>query len=128
MEHEQRCNATNVPRIGMFYDGSFSSQLLFAVRCRALSMDMEVEWHTSTFHMEVEWLTSTFHMECSRYEHDRESFMNVVRKQYGENQWNARCVEENLGMIYVAGLDEKYSMTVMDAMKDFLGHAWNKRH
>ena len=29
----------SVPRMEMFYDGSFGSQLLFAVRCKALSVN-----------------------------------------------------------------------------------------
>ncbi|KAF2364164.1 hypothetical protein FHG87_005086 [Trinorchestia longiramus] len=45
--------------------------------------------------------------ECSKYDHERESFMDVVREQYEENQWNARCVEEDSGMRYLVGLDEE---------------------
>ncbi|KAF2361767.1 hypothetical protein FHG87_007469 [Trinorchestia longiramus] len=41
--------------------------------------------------------------------------------------WNARCVEEDSGMRYLVGLDEECNMTVVDAMKDFLVYAWNKR-
>ncbi|KAF2348670.1 hypothetical protein FHG87_020575 [Trinorchestia longiramus] len=44
-----------------------------------------------------------------------------------KNKWNARCVEEDSGMRYLVGLDEECNMTVVDAMKDFLVHAWNKR-
>ncbi|KAF2357617.1 hypothetical protein FHG87_011630 [Trinorchestia longiramus] len=67
-------------------------------------------------------------LECSKYEHERESFMDVVRAQYGENQWNARCVEEDLGMRYLLGLDEECNMSVVDAAKNFLVYAWNKRY
>ncbi|KAF2348824.1 hypothetical protein FHG87_020419, partial [Trinorchestia longiramus] len=56
----------------------------------------------------------------------RESLMDVVHEQYRENQWNAGCVEEDSGMRYLVGLNEKCSMTVVDAMKNFLVHAWNK--
>ncbi|KAF2345889.1 hypothetical protein FHG87_023357 [Trinorchestia longiramus] len=66
-------------------------------------------------------------LECSKYEHERESFIGVVHEQYGENQWNTRCVEEDPGMRYLLGLDEECNMTVVDAMKNFLVHAWNKR-
>ncbi|KAF2346817.1 hypothetical protein FHG87_022427 [Trinorchestia longiramus] len=45
----------------------------------------------------------------------------------GENKWNARCDEEDSGMRYLVGLDEECNMTVVDAMKDFLVYAWNKR-
>ncbi|KAF2363484.1 hypothetical protein FHG87_005754, partial [Trinorchestia longiramus] len=48
-------------------------------------------------------------------------------EQCGENKWNARCVEEDSGMKYLVGLDEECNMTVVDAMKDFLVYAWNKR-
>ncbi|KAF2348285.1 hypothetical protein FHG87_020960 [Trinorchestia longiramus] len=54
------------------------------------------------------------------------SLMDVVHEQCGENKWNARCVEEDPGMRYLVGLDEECNMTVVDAMKDFLMHAWNK--
>ncbi|KAF2343353.1 hypothetical protein FHG87_025891, partial [Trinorchestia longiramus] len=47
-------------------------------------------------------------------------------EQFGENKWNARCVEEDSGMRYLVGLDE-CNMTVVDAMKDFLVYAWNKQ-
>ncbi|KAF2343512.1 hypothetical protein FHG87_025732 [Trinorchestia longiramus] len=30
------------------------------------------------------------------------------------------------GMRYLVGLDEKCNMTLVDAMKDFLVHAWNE--
>ncbi|KAF2351223.1 hypothetical protein FHG87_018022 [Trinorchestia longiramus] len=65
-------------------------------------------------------------LECSKYEHGPESFMDVVHEQYGENQWNARCVEEDSDMRYLVGLDEECNMTVVDAMKNFSVHAWNK--
>ncbi|KAF2358651.1 hypothetical protein FHG87_010596 [Trinorchestia longiramus] len=51
----------------------------------------------------------------------------VIHEQCGENKWNARCAEEDSGMRYLVGLDEECNMTVVDAMKDFLVHAWNKR-
>ncbi|KAF2346974.1 hypothetical protein FHG87_022271 [Trinorchestia longiramus] len=38
-----------------------------------------------------------------------------------------RCVEEDSGMRYLVGLDEECNMTVVNAMKDFLVYAWNKR-
>ncbi|KAF2354098.1 hypothetical protein FHG87_015148 [Trinorchestia longiramus] len=66
-------------------------------------------------------------LECSKYEQERESLMDVVHEQCGENKWNARCVEEDSGMRYLVGLDEECNMTVLDAMKDFLVYAWNKR-
>ncbi|KAF2348668.1 hypothetical protein FHG87_020576 [Trinorchestia longiramus] len=65
--------------------------------------------------------------QYSKCEHERESLMNVVYEQYGENKWNARCVEVDCGMRYLVGLDEECNMTVVYAMKDFLVHAWNKR-
>ncbi|KAF2355316.1 hypothetical protein FHG87_013928 [Trinorchestia longiramus] len=66
-------------------------------------------------------------LECSKYEQERESLMDVVHEQCGENKWNAKCVEEDSDMRYLVGLDEECNMTVVDAMKDFLVHAWNKR-
>ncbi|KAF2347392.1 hypothetical protein FHG87_021854 [Trinorchestia longiramus] len=66
-------------------------------------------------------------LECSKYEQERECLMDVVHEQCGENKWNARCVEEDSGMRYLVGLDEECNMTVVDAMKDFLVYAWNKR-
>ncbi|KAF2349929.1 hypothetical protein FHG87_019313 [Trinorchestia longiramus] len=50
-----------------------------------------------------------------------------LHEQCGENKWNARCVEEDSGMRYLVGLDEECNMTVVNAMKDFLVYAWNKR-
>ncbi|KAF2345820.1 Neurotransmitter-gated ion-channel transmembrane domain, partial [Trinorchestia longiramus] len=44
----------------------------------------------------------------------------------GSKIWNARCVEEDSGMRYLVGLDEECNMTVVNAKKDFLVHAWNK--
>ncbi|KAF2358917.1 hypothetical protein FHG87_010328 [Trinorchestia longiramus] len=64
-------------------------------------------------------------LEFSKYEHEQDGC--VVHEQCGENKWNARCVEEDSGMRYLVGLDEECNMTVVDAMKDFLVHAWNKR-
>ncbi|KAF2352846.1 hypothetical protein FHG87_016401 [Trinorchestia longiramus] len=45
-----------------------------------------------------------------------------------ENEWHARCVEEDLGFRYLVGLDEEFNMTVVDAVKNVLVHAWTKRH
>ncbi|KAF2355885.1 hypothetical protein FHG87_013360, partial [Trinorchestia longiramus] len=55
-------------------------------------------------------------------------FMDVVHEQYGENQWNVRCVEEDSHMRYLVGLDEKCNTTVVDAVKNFLVNGCNKRH
>ncbi|KAF2344406.1 hypothetical protein FHG87_024838 [Trinorchestia longiramus] len=44
-----------------------------------------------------------------------------------EHMENKRCVEEDSGMRYLVGLDEECNMTVVNAMKYFLVHAWNKR-
>ncbi|KAF2344791.1 hypothetical protein FHG87_024453 [Trinorchestia longiramus] len=54
--------------------------------------------------------------------------MDAVHEQCGENKWNARCVEEDSGMRYLVGVDEECNTAVVDAMKDFLVHAWNKQH
>ncbi|KAF2354895.1 hypothetical protein FHG87_014349 [Trinorchestia longiramus] len=48
-------------------------------------------------------------------------------RECGENKWHARCVEEDSGMRYLVGLDDGCNMNVVDAMKDFLVHALNKR-
>ncbi|KAF2353866.1 hypothetical protein FHG87_015376 [Trinorchestia longiramus] len=47
-------------------------------------------------------------------------------KPCGENKWNTRYIEEDSGMRYLVGLDEECNRTVVDAMKDFLVHVWNK--
>ncbi|KAF2357120.1 hypothetical protein FHG87_012123 [Trinorchestia longiramus] len=52
----------------------------------------------------------------------------MVRGQYGENQWNARSMEEDSSMRYLIGLDEECNMTDVDVVKNFLVHAWSKRH
>ncbi|KAF2350820.1 hypothetical protein FHG87_018427 [Trinorchestia longiramus] len=64
--------------------------------------------------------------EQNGFRRDRRGEDNLFVK-CGENKWNARCVEEDSGMRYLVGLDEECNMTVVDAMKDFLVHAWNKR-
>ncbi|KAF2355832.1 hypothetical protein FHG87_013414, partial [Trinorchestia longiramus] len=124
----------NVPRFEMFYDGSFGSQLLFAIRCKALSVNKRTwRWNEGNTRLclqcnrGVEETVEHLVLECSKYEHERESLTDVVHEQCGENKWNARCVEEDSGMRYLIGLDEECNMTVVDAMKDFLVHAWNKR-
>ncbi|KAF2362486.1 Histone deacetylase complex subunit SAP130 C-terminal domain [Trinorchestia longiramus] len=61
-------------------------------------------------------------MFVSEYEHERESLMDVVLEQYGENKWNARSVEGDFGMGYLVELDEECNMTVVDEMKYFLLH------
>ncbi|KAF2367179.1 hypothetical protein FHG87_002064 [Trinorchestia longiramus] len=124
----------NVPRFEVFYDGSFGSQLLFAVRCKALSVNRRTwRWNEGNTRLclqcnrGVEETAENLVLECSKYEQERESLMDVVHEQCGENKWNARCVEEDSGMRYLVGLDEECNMTVVDAMKDFLVYAWNKR-
>ncbi|KAF2345722.1 hypothetical protein FHG87_023522 [Trinorchestia longiramus] len=49
-------------------------------------------------------------LECSKYEHERERLIDVVHEQYGENKWNAKCVEGDSAMEYLVGLDEEYNM------------------
>ncbi|KAF2361480.1 Ribonuclease H domain [Trinorchestia longiramus] len=66
-------------------------------------------------------------LECSKYKHQQESLMGVACKQYGENEWNTECVEENSSMSYLVGLNEKSNMIVVDAMKNFLVQAQDKR-
>ncbi|KAF2346954.1 hypothetical protein FHG87_022292 [Trinorchestia longiramus] len=118
----------------MFYDGSFGSQLLFAIRCKALSVNRCTwRWNERNTRLclqcnrGVEETVQHLVLECSKCEHEPESLMHVVHEQYGENRWNARCVEDDSGMIYPVGLDEECNMTVVAAMKDFLVHAWNKQ-
>ncbi|KAF2352820.1 Zinc finger C2H2-type [Trinorchestia longiramus] len=43
-----------------------------------------------------------------------------------EIRMERRCIEEDSGMRYLVGLDEECNMAVVDAMKDFLVHAWIK--
>ncbi|KAF2366049.1 hypothetical protein FHG87_003189 [Trinorchestia longiramus] len=123
----------NVLRCEMFYDGSFGSQLLLAVRCKALSVNRRT-WSGNEENTRlclqcnrgVEETVEYLILESSKYEHERESLMDVVHEQYEEKR-NARCVEEESGMRYLVGLDEECNRTVVDAMKDFLAHAWNKQ-
>ncbi|KAF2345537.1 hypothetical protein FHG87_023707 [Trinorchestia longiramus] len=79
-------------------------------------------------HRAIEETVKHLILECSKYEHERDRFMDGIHEQYGGNQWNARCVEEDSGMRYFVGLDEECNMTVVDAMKIILVLAWNKRH
>ncbi|KAF2353420.1 hypothetical protein FHG87_015825 [Trinorchestia longiramus] len=46
--------------------------------------------------------------------------------QYGENQWNTRCIKMDSGKSYPVGSDEECNMIVVDAMKNFLVHALNQ--
>ncbi|KAF2357806.1 hypothetical protein FHG87_011432 [Trinorchestia longiramus] len=97
----------------MFETGS---QLLFAVRCKALSVDRCTwRWNEGNTKLclqcnrAVEETVEHLVLQCSNYEHERESLMNVVHEQYGgksvENK-ETRCVEEDSGMRYLVGLDE----------------------
>ncbi|KAF2353969.1 hypothetical protein FHG87_015275 [Trinorchestia longiramus] len=113
----------------------FSSQLLFAVRYKTLSVNRRTwRWNEVNTRLCLQCNRGTEEtvehlvLECSKYEHERESFMYVIHEQYGENQCNPRCVEEDSGMRCLVELDEECNMTVVDAMKNFLTHAWNKRH
>ncbi|KAF2362583.1 hypothetical protein FHG87_006656 [Trinorchestia longiramus] len=124
----------NVSRFEMFYDGSFGSQFLFAVRYKALSVNRRTwRWNEGNTRLclqcnrGVEEIVEDVVLECSKYEHERESLMDVVHEQYGENQWNARCVEGDSGMRCLERLDEECSVAVADEMKCFLVRAWNKR-
>ncbi|KAF2365968.1 hypothetical protein FHG87_003276 [Trinorchestia longiramus] len=56
-------------------------------------------------------------LECRKYERERESLIDVVHEQYGENMWNTRCVQGDSGMGNHVGLDEECNMTVVDEMK-----------
>ncbi|KAF2345856.1 hypothetical protein FHG87_023388 [Trinorchestia longiramus] len=47
--------------------------------------------------------------------------------KFPKHNQTLQCVEEDSGMRYLVGLDEECNMTVVDAVKDFLVHAWNKR-
>ncbi|KAF2344659.1 hypothetical protein FHG87_024587 [Trinorchestia longiramus] len=58
----------------------------------------------------------------------RGCFELEICEQYGKNRWNARCVEEDSSMRYLVGVDEECNTTVVEAVKNFLVHAWNKRH
>ncbi|KAF2346312.1 hypothetical protein FHG87_022932 [Trinorchestia longiramus] len=124
----------NVPRFEMFYDGSFGSQLLFAIRYKALSVNRcKWRWNEGNTRLclqcnrRVEETIEHLVLECSKYECEQESLRDVVHEQCGENKWIVRCVEEDSGMRYLVELDEECNMTVVDAMKDFLVHAWNKQ-
>ncbi|KAF2357351.1 hypothetical protein FHG87_011900 [Trinorchestia longiramus] len=109
------CASKNVPRFEMFYDGSFCSQLLFTVRCKALSVNRTWRWNEGNTrlclqcHRGVEKTVEHLVLDCSK----------KINK-YEENKWNARCVEEDSGMRYLVGLDEECNMTVVDALKKFL--------
>ncbi|KAF2343552.1 hypothetical protein FHG87_025692, partial [Trinorchestia longiramus] len=59
-------------------------------------------------------------LECSKYELNRENFIGMVREQYGENQWNARCTEEDFSTSYLVGLYEEGNLTVVNAIDSFL--------
>ncbi|KAF2354415.1 hypothetical protein FHG87_014830 [Trinorchestia longiramus] len=103
-------------------------------RCKALSVNRHTwRWNEGNTRLclqcnrGVEETVEHLVLECSKYEQERESLMDVVHEQCGENKWNARHVEEDSGIRYLAGLYEECNMTVVDAMKDFLVYALNKR-
>ncbi|KAF2350776.1 PiggyBac transposable element-derived protein [Trinorchestia longiramus] len=71
-------------------------QLLFAVRCKALSVNRRTwRWNEGNTRLYlqcnrgVEETVEHLFLECSKYEHERESLMDVVHEQCGE-KWNAR--------------------------------------
>ncbi|KAF2364239.1 hypothetical protein FHG87_005002 [Trinorchestia longiramus] len=117
---------------GAFLEGSSSTNQPY-VRCKTLSVNKRI-WRGNEGNTRlclqhnrgVEETVEHLVLKCSKYEHERESLMDVVHEQCGENEWNARYVAEDSGMRYLVGLDVECNMTVVDAMKDFLVHAWNK--
>ncbi|KAF2350678.1 hypothetical protein FHG87_018563 [Trinorchestia longiramus] len=129
LNYKVRIEQMENKRFERFYDGSFGSQLLFAVRCKALSVNRHTwRWNKGNTRLclqcnrGVEEIVEHLVLECSKYEHEQESLMEVVHEQCGEKKWNAGCVEEDSGMRYLVGLDEECNMTVVDAMKAFLVH------
>ncbi|KAF2343965.1 hypothetical protein FHG87_025279, partial [Trinorchestia longiramus] len=74
----QECTK-NVPRFEVFYDGSFGSQLLFAVRCKTLSVNRRTwRWNEGNTMLclqcnrGVEETVEHLVLECSKYEQERE--------------------------------------------------------
>ncbi|KAF2369166.1 hypothetical protein FHG87_000087 [Trinorchestia longiramus] len=83
-------------------------------RCKALSVNRHTwRWNEGNTRLclqcnrGVEETVEHLVLECSQYEHERESLMDVVHEQYGENKWNARCVEEDSGSVSRANHEEK---------------------
>ncbi|KAF2357310.1 hypothetical protein FHG87_011920 [Trinorchestia longiramus] len=87
---------------------------LTPVRCNVLSVSRCIwRWNEGNnrlcmqYNRGVEETMECVVLECSKYEHERESFMDVVCQQYGENQWNVKCAEKDSIMSYLVGLNEK---------------------
>ncbi|KAF2361622.1 hypothetical protein FHG87_007615 [Trinorchestia longiramus] len=52
--------------------------------------------------------------------------VEAIRGDLGMERTSGMPVEDDLGMRYLVGLDKECNMTVVDALKNFLVHAWNK--
>ncbi|KAF2347117.1 hypothetical protein FHG87_022128 [Trinorchestia longiramus] len=57
---------------------------------------------------------------------DLEKLEVLQNRSNMERTSGMRCVEEDSVMRYLVGLNEECNMTVVDVMKNFLVHTWNK--
>ncbi|KAF2360403.1 AMP-dependent synthetase/ligase [Trinorchestia longiramus] len=67
-----------------------------------------------------------FEVESALMEHDSVAEVGVIGVP-DYLRGHVSSWQEDSGMSYLVGLDEECNMTVVDAMKDFLVCAWNKR-
>ena len=110
-----------------YYDGSWSSELLFKTRSQSLEVNARTyRWNTDKSkeckvcnRKENE---SVFHVivECTKYERERNLLMQTVKEEWGNEYFLEWVEDDESKMSQLLGIMGKENKRVIEAVKKFL--------
>ena len=117
-----------------FYNGSWSSELLFKARSQSLEVNERTYRWNAERSKECKGCRchadeSVYHIivECERYERERNVLIQSVSEEWGREffiDWNGN---ENLKICQLLGIGDLPNERVIEAVKIFLVDVWKKR-
>ncbi len=122
------------PKRECMYDGSYGSELLFKARTMSLEVNARTYRWSESGIKTCEQCTSgedetVKHVivKCSKYEMERNVFINEIVREIGMNEWLNKRDNEDEALLYVLGMQEEINMSVIEKVKEFLEKMWRKR-
>ena len=127
------------PKTESFYDGSWSSMLLFKARTGSLEVNARTHWWNG-IGAECEWCNmgereTIVHMivECEGHNQEREHYIGMLRQLMGDELLMEVLERENHGLEILLGFESDHidlgrmRGEIVSRMKLYLMALWNKR-
>ena len=126
------------PKTLKAYDGSQGAEILFKARTNSLEVnerkkrwgeevDERCEYCNDKKKIEKETLEHVI-IECQEYKENRKIFMEEIKKEIGEKEWQEQTEKEDRGLKMILGIENENEVRpILESTKKYLETIFGKK-